>query len=133
MKISKEARKVSRELFQSSFIDGKLSPDNIRANTAKVAGSKPRHYMDILKNYQRLIRLEVEKHHAVIESAEDLAPSLSAELAKSLRGKHGQDMTTEFRVNPELIGGLRIKLGSNVWDGSVKGRLNRLENQFANV
>ena len=133
MKLSKEARKVSRELFQGSFKDGKLDPVSIRTITAKVADSKPRHYMEILKNYQRLIRLEIEKHHAVIESAETLDSDFSEQLAKSLRGKHGQDLSTEFKVNPELLGGMRIKLGSTVWDSSVIGRLNRLQNQLAHV
>ena len=39
--------------------------------------------------------------------------------------QHG-DITTDYRVTPDLIGGLRITLGSNVWDGSVKARLNAL-------
>jgi len=35
-----------------------------------------------------------------------------------------------FGVNPELIGGLRVKVASDVFDGSVRGRLAALESGF---
>ena len=133
MKISKEARKISRELFQASFSEGRLNPENVRLISAKVAESKPRHYMDILKNYQRLIRLAVERRDAVVESAVPLEPSVADQISKTLLSNFGSDLTTEFKLTPNLIGGLRIKLGSTVWDSSVRGRLDRFEAQIAQV
>jgi F-type H+-transporting ATPase subunit delta len=133
MKISKEARKVSRELFQASFSEGRLNPESVRMIFAKVAASKPRHYMDILKNYQRLIRLSVEKRHAVVESAAPLESGVADQISKTLLSNFGSDLTTEFKLTPNLIGGLRIKLGSTVWDSSVRGRLDRFEAQIAQV
>lgn len=133
MKISKDARKLSRELFQKSFVNGRLDDARVKAIVAKVVETKPRHHFEILKDYQRLVRLEVEKHHAVIESAATLDQKTNEQLTKSLRGKYGQDLTTEFKVVPELIGGLRIKLGSDVWDSTVRGRLDRLQGQLANI
>ncbi len=133
MKISKDARKLSRDLFQKSFVDGRLDDSRVRVIAAKVAETKPRHYMEILKDYQRLIRLEVEKRNAVVESAATLDKKTSEQLEKSLRAKYGKELTAEFKVNPDLIGGLRIKLGSDVWDSTVRGRLDRLQNQLASI
>jgi len=48
----------------------------------------------------------------------------------NLRRRYGDDLTTEFRTNPDLLGGLRIKIGDDVWDGSVKNRLHKLQEQF---
>ncbi len=95
--------------------------------------AKPRHYVDILKNYHRLIRLELDKRHAVIESATALSWDTSEHVLRDLRLKYGEGLTTEFRVNPDLIGGLRIRVGSDVWDGSVRGRLDRLDQELATV
>lgn len=131
MKLSKEARKLSRDLFQASFVDGKLDHGRIRTITTKISESKPRHYIDILKDYQRHLRLEVGKRHAVIESAGDLDDQTRGQLEQSLRAKYGSDLTTEFKVAPELIGGLRVKIGSDVFDGSVRERLNKLQTQLA--
>ena len=91
---------------------------------------KPRHYVDALKDYQRLLRLEIEKRHAVIESATRLNESLANQILANLRSRYGEDLTTEFRTTPELLGGLRIRIGDDVWDGSVKNRLQKLQEQF---
>ncbi len=91
---------------------------------------KPRHYVDALKVYQRLIRLETEKRHVVIESATQLNSALANQIVTNLRARYGEDLTTEFRTNPELLAGLRIKIGDDVWDGSVKNRLHKLQEQL---
>src|SRR5690242_9950129 len=127
MKLSKEARRMSRELFRASFTDSRLDQGKIRTISQKIADSKPRHYVDILKDYQRLIRMEIEKHHAVVETATDLDEGTRNQLEQTLRAKYGPDLTTEYKVTPALIGGLRVKIGSDVWDSSVRERLNRLE------
>ena len=131
MKISKEARKLSKHMFNGSFTDGKLDGAKVSAIAKTVIDNKPRKYTEILKNYQRLIRVEVAKRHAVIESATELAGDMRNQLLGTLRTKYGADLTTEFKVSPELIGGLRVKIASDVWDGSIRGRLSRLENNLA--
>ena len=127
MKIPKEARKVSRELFKASFKDGALDLDRIRFVSRRLGETKPRHYLSILQNFTRLIRLELASRHAYIESATDLEPSVREQLERELRAKHGQDLTVEFKTVPALLGGLRIKIGNNVFDSSVRERLHRLE------
>jgi F-type H+-transporting ATPase subunit delta len=130
MKTSKEARKVSREMFRHSFTSSKLDEEKITEMVQSVIARKPRHYVDVLKDYQHLLHLEVEKRHAVIESANPLNRSVGDQIVANLRVRYGDDLTTEFRTNPELLGGLRIKIGNDVWDGSVKSRLNQLQEQL---
>ena len=91
---------------------------------------KPRHYVDALKDYQRLIRLETEKRHALIESATQLNSALANQIETNLRRRYGDDLTIEFRTSPDLLGGLRIKIGDEVWDGSIKTRLRKLQEQL---
>jgi F-type H+-transporting ATPase subunit delta len=133
MKVPKEARKVSRELFQASFQDGRLDQSRVSAIAKKVAELKPRHYVDILQSYERLLRLEMAKRHAVVESATALDDSTRQQLEGTLRTKYGADLTTEFKVAPELIGGLRVKIGSDVFDSTVKERLQRLEQSLVHA
>ncbi len=133
MKLNKESRKLSRQLFRTSFADGKLDNTRIGAVVASILETRPRHFMDILKDYHRLIRLEVEKRHAVVESAAELSAETSRDVERDLKSKYGGDLTTDFRVNADLIGGLRIKIGNNVWDGSVRNRLARLSEEINHV
>jgi F-type H+-transporting ATPase subunit delta len=130
MRIAKEARRVSRQLFRHSFTEGKLDKEKISHMVESLLAEKPRHYVDALKVYQRLIRLETEKRHVVIESATQLNSALANQIVTNLRARYGEDLTTEFRTNPELLGGLRIKIGDDVWDGSVQNRLRKLQEQL---
>jgi F-type H+-transporting ATPase subunit delta len=130
MKINKEIRRLSREMLQASFTDGQLDRGKVASVVQSLIEKKPRHCIDILQNYKRLLRLEIEKRHTTIESAEELNPGIREQIASNLKGKYGADLTTEFVVNPQLLGGMRVRLGSNVWDGSVQNRLQRLAQQL---
>ena len=130
MRTAKEARKVSGVLFRNSFTEGKLDKEKISHMVESLLAEKPRHYVDALKDYQRLIRLETEKRHALIESATQLNSALANQIETNLRGRYGDDLTIEFRTNPDLLGGLRIKIGDDLWDGSIKTRLHKLQEQL---
>lgn len=131
MKVAKEARKISRELYTASLQDGRLVEDRVRTIAQHLVSTKPRHYAAILKDYDRMVRLELASRHATIESATELDAETRQQLEGTLRGKYGQDLTTEFKTEPALIGGLRIKLGSDVYDSTVKERLARLDAALA--
>jgi len=124
MQIPKEARRKARELFDAT-LDGSGRPD--AARTLSVADllvkSAPRHTLQILREFTRLVRLESAKHHAVIESAAAIDEGAREAIFKSLRARDGGEVTVETKVDPSLIGGARIRLGSEVWDTSVRSRL----------
>jgi F-type H+-transporting ATPase subunit delta len=126
MKLSREARRQSKELFDLSIVDGRLDQNRLRTIATEIVEKKPRHYVQMLKFITRLTRLEVARHHAVVESATELSDEKRTEISSNLTAKFGK-ITTEFRHLPSLIGGLRVKLGSNVWDGSIQSRLETLK------
>jgi F-type H+-transporting ATPase subunit delta len=130
MKLSKEARKAAKSLFLGSFTEGRLDEDKVRSVVKGLAEKKPRHFLDILEGYQRYIRLELAKRHAIVESATNLERETRDQLRRALKAKYGNDITTEFEVTPELIGGLRIRIGSDVWDNSIQDRIARLETEL---
>lgn len=130
MKITKDARKAAKSFFLGCLKDDRLQEDKVRTVVKEVADRKPRHYLEILQDFQRLIRLEIARHHAVVESAEALDDSVQDQLKGTLKSKYGDDLTFEFKSVPELIGGLRVRIGSDVFDGSVQARLHNLENEL---
>ena len=130
MKINKEIRQLSREMLRASFTDGQLDPGRITSLVDSLIARKPRHYIEVLRNYRRLLRLELEKRQARIETASEVDSATTSELVANLKQKYGSDLTTEFVVNPELLGGMRIRVGSDVWDGTVRNRLERLQHEL---
>jgi F-type H+-transporting ATPase subunit delta len=119
----REARKTARSLFRGCLAGGKLDADRVRAVTDTLAAEKPRGYLAVLQSFARLVRLELERRHVVIESAAPLTESEMNNLRADITRTHGTDLTFESTVRPALIGGLRVRVGSDVWDGSVRARL----------
>lgn len=127
MKISKEARRTARECFHAGLTNGRLDAGKIGKLADMLIAAKPRGYVQILRELSRLVRLELDRRHAVIESATALGDSERSAILADLAGRFGTDLTTEFRTEPALLGGMRVKVGSDVWDGTVYNRLEQLK------
>ena len=130
MKVNKEIRQTARNLLRTSFTDGQLDQGKVGSLVQSLITKKPRNYLNILEYYKRLLRLELEKRHARIETATELPPEAKTQIASNLQHRYGPDVATDFVINPALLGGMRIRVGSDVWDGTVKNRLERLASQL---
>lgn len=127
MKISKEARRAARQFFRACLVEGRMDESRVRQVVSQVAHSKPRGYIAILESFTRLVRGEIDKQRALVESATELDSGTRQQLQQSLDTKYGRPIQLEFSVKPELLGGIRVRVGSDVWDGSVKARLENLQ------
>ena len=130
MKISKQARRGAKEVFRSCFIDGTLDPNRVRQVVQQVIAQKPRGYVAILSHFQRLVKLEEDRRTAKIESAIPLSPELQSSVRSNLTRVYGNGLNISFTQNSSLIGGMRIQVGSDVYDGSIQARLSALQDSF---
>lgn len=126
MKISKQAKRDAKTLFRSCQVEGLLDENRVRKTVSSVIAQKPRGYVGILHHFQRLVKLDLARRTARVESAVPTPPELQTSIAGNLAWRYGQGLNVAFAVAPELIGGLRVKVGSDVYDGSVKARLDGL-------
>ncbi len=123
MKISKQARHEARQLFQSCQAGGLLDDNRVRQAVGLLAARKPRGYLAVLSQFQRLVKLDVTRHTAKIESAADLPAPWQALVRADLARAYGPGLSFVFAGNPALLGGVRIQVGGDVYDGSVRARL----------
>jgi F-type H+-transporting ATPase subunit delta len=130
MKSRKEALRIAKKIFAASLKDGQLDESAVRKVVAKLSETRPRGFLEVAEAYWRLVRLEVEKNRAIVQSAVALDEPTRTGLVADLKKKYGPQISTEFSVDPALLGGVKIRVGSDVWDGSVKNRLERLSEQF---
>jgi len=130
MKVSKTAATTARRLFGLCLTGGRLNETRLRDVVTRLAQDKPRDYRAILSALQRLARLEIERRKVVVESAIELDAPTCQRVAAGLAAQYGADLRIEYRINPDLIGGLRMRVGNDVLDGSVKGRIDRLSAAF---
>ena len=111
-------------------MDGMLDEGRVRQAVALVLAQKPRRYLEILSRLQRLVKLDVERHTARVESATPLPADLQTDMADRIKKNYGPGVDISFSQNPALLGGLRIKIGSDLYDGSIRTRLEQLEQSF---
>jgi F-type H+-transporting ATPase subunit delta len=130
MKISKRAQRDARQLFRSCQVDGWLDEGRVRQAITLLSEKKPRGYVAILTRMHRLVKLDVQRRAARVESATVLPADQQAQVTGEIKGKYGPGVEIVFSQNPALIGGLRIQVGSDLYDGSVKMRLEKLEESF---
>lgn len=130
MKITKQARRDAKQLFRSTLANGVMDEKRVRAVVQKVIELKPRGYGAILEHFKRLVKLEQDRRAAKVESAIALSPEQQSGVASSLQKIYGGGLNIAFDVNPALVGGLRVRVGSDVYDGSVAARLQQFEEAF---
>ena len=123
MKVPRKVRRTARQLFRLCVVHGELDPVRVRQVAEGVARSGRRGSLAVLGDFQRMVRLDREEHRAVVESAAPLPDDLRNELQSDLTRRYGSGLETTFSENPALIGGMRIRVGSDVFDGSVRARL----------
>ncbi|MDC0143209.1 F0F1 ATP synthase subunit delta [Verrucomicrobia bacterium] len=130
MKGNKQSRRGAKQLFKSCQVDGQLAEERVRQAVALVVEKKPRGYFGILQELQRLVKLDVSSRSARVESAVVLTEAQQQNIRESLGRLKGGEVTIEFAENANLIGGMRVKIGDDVFDGSVKARLATLSESF---
>jgi F-type H+-transporting ATPase subunit delta len=130
MRITKQARRQAKHLFRNCLQDGVLDEGRVRQTVEEVIKAKPRGYLAVLSHFHRLVKLDIERRTAVVESVAPVPDDLQASLAASLSRTYGPGLNITFTQNPALIGGLRIKVGNDVFDGSIQARLAALEQSF---
>src|SRR5512136_1495077 len=112
MKSSKQSRREAKELFRSCLVNGALDEHKVRQVVARVIEARPRGFAAVLGHFQRLVKLEIARRTARVESAVPLPPDLEAAVKNSLTRIYGAGLDLSFARNPALIGGMRIKVGS---------------------
>jgi F-type H+-transporting ATPase subunit delta len=127
MKGSRQVKRTARRLYRLCLVDGALDPGRVRLVAQRLAASNRRGALTILAGFQRLVRLDTDRHTAVVESATPLEDTVRSQVRADVARRYGPRIETSFVENAALIGGMRIKVGSDVYDGSVRARLASLE------
>ena len=130
MKISKQAQREARQLFRSCRVNGLLDENRVRQCVTLVAQNQPRGYVAILSRLHRLVKLELARRNVRVENAVETSPEQAAGIRARLERQYGPGLNIQYSINPQLIGGMRVQVGSDLYDGSVQTKLNQLAQSF---
>jgi len=130
MKITKRAKREGKYLYRVCLVKGLLDESRVRQVVQHLVESSKRNSQPVLAHFLRLVKLDCAQHTAAIESAIPLPANLRTVVQTGLEHRYGPGLTITFADSPELIGGMRIQVGCDVYDGSVRAGLDALQKSF---
>jgi F-type H+-transporting ATPase subunit delta len=131
MNRTKQAKRDAKELFRFCLANGLLDETRVRQVVQRVSESRNRNRLNVLTEFRRLVKLEDTRHTATVESAAPLLPEMQAGIQTDLSRLYGKGLNVSFALTPGLIGGMRVRVSSDVYDGSIRARLADLETRFS--
>ena len=130
MKVSKDAARTARRIFRMCAPQGKLNEEHLKLSFSKIVADRPRDFRQILQELYRLVRVDVESRIVNIESESDLDTAERVRIEGNLTQQYGEGLSFKYSVDPALLGGIKVRIGDDVWDGSVQAKLEVLTNSF---
>ena len=121
---------IGREETAKAFaaVSSQLSLDTITANFLGVLARNGRknQLQNVIRSFRRLAAEHRGETTAEVVTARPLKDDQIAALKAQLRSRAGRDVAIETRVDPEILGGIVVKMGSQMIDASIRTKLNRL-------
>jgi len=124
---------AEKKQFLSSLFAGKIS--DLSQNLIGLLADKRR--LDLIpfieNSYRELLNKRKNIVSATLSCSEKLADSAVANIKAQLAEHLGKTLELEVKVDPALIGGVVLKMGDQVIDGSLRGQLKALEKTLLSV
>jgi F-type H+-transporting ATPase subunit delta len=119
---------AEQQIAALGAILGRAGIGGLAANFIKLVAAKRRLFTirDMVRGYRALLAQSKGIVRAEVTVAEPLPDALLAEVRQALAGVAGKDIALDMRINPQIIGGMVVKLGSRMIDASLKTKLNAL-------
>jgi F-type H+-transporting ATPase subunit delta len=130
MKTNRQAQREAKRLFRLCVVDDRLAEDRVRQVVQQVIAAERPGGLKVLSRFQRLVRLKRDAYSAKVESSSPLSADVRTQIESELARMYGRGLLMSYADNPALVGGVRITVGSDVYDGSIKGRLMALSERF---
>lgn len=127
MSSRRKVAELAHQLFQLSLDRDQVSAERVTGVLAWVEKHRPASASAVLRAYKRLIEAEVARSRAVIEYAGEVSPSVFAQIASAMSQRFGRTIEPVPVPRPELIAGLRVRVGDNVFENNVVNQLAALQ------
>jgi F-type H+-transporting ATPase subunit delta len=127
---SKQVARNAKKLFRLCLVSRRLDESRVRQVVDKILAERQRGFLRVLRQFRRLLRVVQEQHSARVECAVPSTPDLESSVRHRIESLYGPGIAMVFAHNPHLIGGIRIQVGSDLYDGSILNGLTALAKSF---
>jgi F-type H+-transporting ATPase subunit delta len=122
---------AGREALIESLLDGKAKPTTVRLATLALRGFGGRTFLGALT---RLVELAADRRNqqvAYVTTATPIPEADEARLGARLKAMYGRDISLKITVDPSVLGGVRVLVGSDLYDGTTLRRLSEARQALA--
>jgi len=123
MAANKKTKLLAKQLFKLSLINGQVSAGQVEGVLGYLEKTQPHHLLALLKLYHRAIATELARSHAVVEHAGPLGEATLKLIERTMTQRYQRSVTASAKANPKLLAGLRVRVGSDVYESTVAGQL----------
>lgn len=127
----KKTKAIAKKMTELSMEGDAISLSRVRQVLAAVKANPPRHTKQVLAYYTRFLRRAYDRNCARIEYCGTNNNGLFDSVLKTLNTHYNRKLTTEESQNNDLIAGMRVFVGDDVWDYSVQNRLETLKQKLS--
>jgi F-type H+-transporting ATPase subunit delta len=92
-----------------------------------ISNDRIAHVAEVIAAYRRLLQAQLGIRPAEIVTARELSEEERNRLVAEVGKLAGARIDASFKLDPAILGGTVVRIGSTVYDGSVRGRLERLK------
>lgn len=108
----------------------KMSPQTRNFIAVLIRNDRIAGFDDVVQEFRREVNRRLGISEAKVVSARALDDQERSELEKQIAERTGGAVEAQYQVDSSLIGGAVVQVGSTVYDGSVRGRLDRLREEL---
>ncbi|MSU45770.1 MAG: hypothetical protein EXS42_01230 [Lacunisphaera sp.] len=123
MRGDKKTKLLAKQLFKLSLVNGAVSPEQVAGVLGYIEKVQSRHPLALLKLYHRAIVTEVAKSRAIVEHAGAVSDTTLKLIESAMSRKYSRPVTATAQPCPKLLAGLRVRVGSDVYEANVSGQL----------
>ena len=126
MAADKQTKLLAKQLFKLSVVNGVVSPEQVAGVLGWVEKTSPRRPVALLKAYHHRIAIELAKSRAEVEHAGPVSDATLKQIEAAMTKRYARVVTASAKPNPKLLAGLRVRVGSDVYESSVANQLAKL-------
>ena len=126
MKKNKHLQKLIHKLVETSFKEGKLLESQVTKSIKALKSLPKSQAIQALSEYLKELKRMMRKHTIYIETTIPLT-STQIYRVKKIVDKKVKITKIVTNINPEILGGFKLKIGDEIWDESLMGKINQVK------
>ncbi len=123
MAADKQTKLLAKQLFKLSLVNGAVSPEQVTGVLGWVEKYATRRPVALLKAYHHRIAIELAKSRAEVEHAGPVSEATLKMIEGAMNQRYKRIITASAKPNARLLAGLRVRVGSDLYESSVAGQL----------